>query len=112
MDYVLEGVLIALQFPIFVGFIYWVVRFQNSVSKGERMRLKFKNLSHVIKSFGFLLVCYFAFTAYLSLANLLSFTGTVTLPFADVNSLAISWMGAIGLFGLGYALSLTHPRVG
>ncbi len=33
MDYLLEGVLIALQFPILVGFVYWAVRLQNGVSE-------------------------------------------------------------------------------
>ena len=110
MDYLLEGVLIALQFPILVGFVYWAVRLQNGVSRGERIRLKFRDLSHMRKSFGFLLVWYFAIVLYLAVANLLSYAGTVTLPFGSINSLALSWMGVMGFVGLWYALSFTHPR--
>ena len=111
MDYILEGLLIALQFPILVGFIYWTAVLQNAVGRGERKRLKFKDLGRMIKSLDVLVMCYLAFIVYLGIANVLTFTGIGTLPFGGISSLALTWMLVTGLVGLWYLLSSTYPRV-
>ncbi len=111
MDYLVEILLIGLQFPVWIGLIYWFMRrFQNETSGQERTRVRFSDLSRRRKLFGILLLGYMVFTLYLIVASMLSSTGSATFPLAGLDSIVTLWMLAIGLVGLAYLRSITSSR--
>ncbi len=111
MDNLVEIVLIGLQFPVWIGLIYWFVRrFQNETSGQERIRVRFKDLSRRKKLFGILLLGFMVFTLYVIAAGVLSLTGTASFPLAGVDSTVTLWMLAIGLVGLAYLVSIAPTR--
>ncbi len=111
MDDLLEIVLTGLEFPIFLGVIFWFVRFQSEASRRERVPLKFRNLSRRRKSLGILVIACFVFALYLAVAGLLSLIGKVTLPLAGVDSLVTLLMLGVDLVGLAYFMSITSTSV-
>ena len=111
MDYLVEIVLIGLQFPVWIGLIYWFLRrLQNETSGQERIRVRFGDLSRRRKLFGILLLGYMVFTLYVIVAGVLSLTGTTGFPLAGVSSTVTLWMLAIGLVGLAYTMSTAPTR--
>ncbi len=111
MDNLVEIVLIGLQFPVWIGLIYWFVRrFQNETSGQERIRVRFKDLSRRKKLFGILLLGFMVFTLYVIAAGVLSLTGTASFPLGWVDSTVTLWMLAIGLVGLAYLVSIAPTR--
>ena len=105
-----ELVLGALPIPVILGFMYWGLRLQSSLSNAERIRLKWKDLSVTRKLLGVSLSGYFAVVVYLDVAAILNLTRILTLPFSGIGSLVLIWVLTVGFVGLAYLQSVTHPR--
>ncbi len=110
MEYWVEIILIVLQFPVFLGLIYWFVRLQNETRRRGRIRISFRDLSRRTKLFGILLRSDMVFTLYLAIASVLNLTGTVPLPLSGLNSVVTLRTLAIGLVGLAYLMSVNSSR--
>ena len=94
----------------FVGFIYWDAKLLRSINRGERIRLKRRDLNPLQNTFGFFLLAYLAFVLYLGTTFLFSLTANLILPLSGVGSPIILGMEAIGFLGLAFLLSLMNPR--
>jgi len=98
LEIALDGVPIL----ILVGCIVWIVRFNISQQKGERLTLKWKDMDPFRKAVAALIFVWICLNLYLTVGNELAFLNVVVLPLGSVHLRTYSELG----------ISLEHSRTG
>src|SRR5437879_10607735 len=76
----LEIALDGLPILVLVGCIGWIVRFNISQQKGERLTLKWKDMGPLRKTVAGLIFAWICLNLYLTVGDLLAFLNVVALP--------------------------------
>ncbi len=98
---------------ILVGCILWIVRFNISQQKGERLTLKWKDMGPLRKTVTALILVWICLNLYLTVGNELAFLNVVALPLGSAYSIyrpILSWASASTIVGLAFVLSIRFPR--
>ena len=109
LEIALDGVPIL----VLVGCIVWIVRFNISQQKGERLTLKWRDMDSLRKAVAALIFVWICLNLYLTVGNELAFLNVVVLPLGSVYSIyrpILSWASALSIVGLAVILSLRFPR--
>ncbi|TMI43497.1 hypothetical protein E6H19_09540 [Candidatus Bathyarchaeota archaeon] len=109
LEIALDGVPIL----ILVGCIVWIVRFNISQQKGERLTLKWSDMDPIRKAVAALILVWICLNLYLTLGNELAFLNVVALPLGSAYSIyrpILSWASASTIVGLAFILSIRYPR--
>ena len=80
LEIALDGVPIL----VLVGCIVWIVRFNISQQKGERLTLKWKDMDPLRKAVAALIFVWICLNLYLTVGNELAFLNVVVLPLGSV----------------------------
>ena len=91
------------------AFLYWVLRLQISIGRGERTRVKRRDLDTRRKTFTYALLAYLALPVYLSIASFESLIGTENLPLNGIPTEVTLLMEGVGFIGLAYLLYFMNP---
>lgn len=105
-----EGVLSLLVIALGLGLLYWIPRFNASRHRGERMILKWSELSRGKQTVGILALSYLFLNLYLSTASLLGSLGLAALPLGSTESSITISSTAVALLGMAYVQTLRYPR--
>jgi len=98
---------------ILVGCIVWIVRFNISQQKGERLTLKWKDMAPLRKAVAALILVWICLNLYLTVGNLLAFLNVVALPLGFAYSIygpILGWASASSFVGLVFLFSIRFPR--
>jgi hypothetical protein len=109
LEIVLDGVPIL----VLVGCIVWIVRFNISQQKGERLTLKWRDMDTLRKAVAALIFVWICLNLYLTVGNELAFLNVVALPLGSLYSIyrpILSWASASTIVGLAFVLSIRYPR--
>jgi hypothetical protein len=109
LEIALDGVAIL----ILVGCIVWIVRFNISQQKGERLTLKWKDMGPLRKTVAGLIFAWICLNLYLTVGNLLVSLNVVALPLGFAYSIyrpILIWASASTIVGLAFVLSIRFPR--
>ena len=109
LEIALDGVAIL----ILVGCIVWIVRFNISQQKGERLTLKWKDMGPLRKTVAGLIFAWICLNLYLTVGDLLAFLNVVALPLGSSYSIyrpILIWASASTIVGLAFVLSIRFPR--
>jgi len=106
---VLHGVPILVLVPCIV----WIVRFNISQQKGERLTLKWRDMDPVRKTVASLISVWICLNLYLSVGNELANLNVLVLPLGSIYSIygpILVWASASSIVGLAVLLSIRFPR--
>ena len=109
----LIGVLDGVPILLLVGCIVWIVRFNISQQKGERLTLKWRDMDPLRKAVATLISVWICLNLYLTVGNELAFLNVVALPLGSAYSIyrpILSWASASTIVGLAFVLSIRFPR--
>jgi hypothetical protein len=109
LEIALDGVPIL----ILVGCIVWIVRFNISQQKGERLTLKWKDMGPLRRTVTVLILVWICLNLYLTVGDLLVFLNVVALPLGSAYSIyrpILIWASASTIVGLAFVLSIRFPR--
>jgi|SRR6267378_4288065 len=98
---------------ILVGCIVWIVRFNISQQKGERLTLKWKDMGLLRRTVTVLILVWICLNLYLTVGNELAFLNVVALPLGSAYSIygpILIWASASTIVGLVFVLSIRFPR--
>src|SRR5437899_12126705 len=99
LEIALDGVPIL----ILVGCIVWIVRFNISQQKGERLTLKWRDMDPVRKTVASLISVWICLNLYLSVGNELANLNVLVLPLGSIYSIygpILVWASASSILGL------------
>src|SRR5207245_10565067 len=105
----LEIALDGLPILVLVGCIGWIVRFNISQQKGERLTLKWKDMGPLRKTVAGLILAWIRLNLYLTVADLLAFLNVVALPLGSAYSIhrpILLSPSASPIVAIGFVLSL------
>lgn len=98
---------------VLVACIVWIVRFNLSQQKGERLALKWRDMDPVRKTVAGLIFAWICLNLYLSVGNELANLNVLVLPLSSIYSLygpILVWASASSIVGLALLLSIRFPR--
>lgn len=108
---VLDGVAML----VLVACIVWMVRFNISQQKGERLALKWRDMDPIRKTVAGLIFVWICLNLYLSVGNGLASLNVLVLPLSSSFSFygpILVWASASSIVGLTLLLSIRFPRRG
>ena len=108
LEIALDGVAIL----ILVGCIVWIVRFNISQQKGERLILKWKDMSSLRRIAAALILVWICLNLYLTIGNELASLNVVALPLGSAYSIygpILGWASASSIVGLVFLFSIRFP---
>jgi hypothetical protein len=109
----LEIALHGVPILVLVGCIVWIVRFNISQQKGERLTLKWKDMGPLRRTVTVLTLIWICLNLYLTVGNELAFLNVVALPLGSAYSIygpILIWASASTIVGLVFVLSIRFPR--
>ena len=109
----LELVLHGAPLPILVACIVWMVRFNISQQKGERLTLKWRDMDPIRKTAAGFISVWICLNLYLSVGNELTDLNVLVLPLGSIYSFygpILVWASASSIVGLALLLSIRFPR--
>jgi len=98
---------------ILVACIVWMVRFNISQQKGERLTLKWQDMDPIRKTVAGLIFVWICLNLYLAVGNELASLNVLTLPLGSIYSIygpILVWASASSVVGLALLLSIRFPR--
>jgi hypothetical protein len=110
MDNTVDLLLDGLSILFFIAFLVWDVKLLASIKRGERNRLKRRDLNTFQNLLALLLIVYMTLVLYLGSTFLVNLIAGIVLPFNGIGSPIIFCLEAVGFLGLAYLLSITNPR--
>jgi len=105
----LEGV----PLPIMVACIVWLVKFNTSQQKGERLTLKWRDMDPIRRAVVGLIVFWMCFNLYLLVGNEFASLNVFVLPLSgiyDIYRFILGWATASTIVGLAFLLSIRFPK--
>ena len=99
--------------PILVACIVWMVRFNISQQKGERLTLKWRDMDPIRKTGAGFIFAWICLNLYLSIGNELANLNVLVLPLSSIYSFygpILIWASASSIVGLALLLSIRFPR--
>ena len=98
---------------VLVACIVWIVRFNTSQQKGERLTLKWRDMGPIRKTVVGLIFVWICLNLYLSVGNELASLNVLVLPLGSIYSIygpILVWASASTIVGLALLLSIRLPR--
>ncbi len=111
LDYTVELILAGV--PVVLAAIYasWMLNLHHELNSGKRVRLRWRDLSLLKKSYGVALVVYLVVVAYSELSTIIPIISGPSAPFSTElqNAIVTIWLGTLGLLGFGLFSLLRSP---
>jgi hypothetical protein len=98
---------------VLVACIVWIVRFNISQQKGERLTLKWRDMDPVRKTLAGLIFVWICLNLYLSVGSELANLNVLVLPLGSLYSIygpILIWATTSSIVGLALLLSIRFPR--
>ena len=98
---------------VLVACIVWMVRFNISQQKGERLALKWRDMNQIRKTVAGLIFVWICSNLYLSVGSELANLNVLVIPLSSIYSIyapILIWASASSIVGLALLLSIRFPR--